>query len=61
MLWGAHQSIVSSSLFICIPGTKRLECIFPDGSGRKVIHPGLNYPFSMVYYRNHFYYTDWRR
>ncbi|XP_054619388.1 nidogen-2 [Dunckerocampus dactyliophorus] len=42
-------------------GTKQLECIFPDGSGRRVIHPGLNYPFSMVYHRNHFYYTDWRR
>uniref|UniRef100_A0A3B4U6N2 Nidogen 2 n=1 Tax=Seriola dumerili TaxID=41447 RepID=A0A3B4U6N2_SERDU len=42
-------------------GTKRLECISPDGSGRRVIHPTLNYPFSMVYYRNHFYYTDWRR
>ncbi|XP_056157017.1 nidogen-2 [Lampris incognitus] len=42
-------------------GTKRLECIFPDGSGRRVIHQNLNYPFSMVYYRNHFYYTDWRR
>ncbi|XP_072319180.1 nidogen-2 [Eucyclogobius newberryi] len=42
-------------------GTKRLECIYPDGSGRKVIHPNLNYPFSMVYYRQHFYYTDWRR
>ncbi|KAM3585501.1 uncharacterized protein V6R79_019324 [Siganus canaliculatus] len=42
-------------------GTKRLECVFPDGSGRRVIHSSLNYPFSMVYYRNHFYYTDWRR
>ncbi|XP_055019138.1 nidogen-2 [Boleophthalmus pectinirostris] len=42
-------------------GTKRLECIYPDGSGRKVVHPNLNYPFSMVYYRQHFYYTDWRR
>ncbi|XP_047189058.1 nidogen-2 isoform X5 [Scophthalmus maximus] len=42
-------------------GTKRLECISPDGSGRRVIHPTLNYPFSMVYYRGHFYYTDWRR
>ncbi|XP_070400308.1 nidogen-2 isoform X5 [Nothobranchius furzeri] len=42
-------------------GTKRLECISPNGSGRRVIHPTLNYPFSMVYYRNHFYYTDWRR
>uniref|UniRef100_A0A3Q2ZSC3 Nidogen 2a (osteonidogen) n=1 Tax=Kryptolebias marmoratus TaxID=37003 RepID=A0A3Q2ZSC3_KRYMA len=42
-------------------GTKRLECVSPNGSGRKVIHPSLNYPFSMVYYRNHFYYTDWRR
>ncbi|XP_061539466.1 nidogen-2 [Phycodurus eques] len=42
-------------------GTKRLECIFPDGSGRRVVNPSLNYPFSMVYHRNHFYYTDWRR
>ncbi|XP_037552667.1 nidogen-2 [Nematolebias whitei] len=42
-------------------GTKRLECVSPDGSGRKVVHPTLNYPFSMVYYKNHFYYTDWRR
>ncbi|XP_069568836.1 nidogen-2 isoform X3 [Brachyistius frenatus] len=42
-------------------GTKRLECISPDGSGRRVVHPSLNYPFSMIYYRNHFFYTDWRR
>ncbi|TKS66271.1 Nidogen-2 [Collichthys lucidus] len=42
-------------------GTKRLECVSPDGSGRRVIHSSLNYPFSMVYYKNHFYYTDWRR
>uniref|UniRef100_A0A667WUR5 Nidogen 2 n=1 Tax=Myripristis murdjan TaxID=586833 RepID=A0A667WUR5_9TELE len=42
-------------------GTKRLECVFPDNTSRRVIHPNLNYPFSMVYYRNHFYYTDWRR
>uniref|UniRef100_A0A8C4ZPD4 Nidogen 2 n=1 Tax=Gadus morhua TaxID=8049 RepID=A0A8C4ZPD4_GADMO len=42
-------------------GTKKLECVSPDGSGRRVIHPNLNYPFSMVYYRNHFYYSDWRR
>ncbi|XP_040888443.1 nidogen-2 isoform X11 [Toxotes jaculatrix] len=53
----------SSSGQICWAdaGTKRLECISPDGSGRRVIHSSLNYPFSMVYYRNHFYYTDWRR
>ncbi|XP_060789628.1 nidogen-2 isoform X2 [Neoarius graeffei] len=42
-------------------GTKRLECIAPDGTGRRVIHGNLNYPFSMVFYANHFYYTDWRR
>ncbi|XP_060736413.1 nidogen-2 isoform X1 [Tachysurus vachellii] len=42
-------------------GTKRLECIAPDGTGRRVIHSELNYPFSMVLYANHFYYTDWRR
>ncbi|XP_038151840.1 nidogen-2 isoform X8 [Cyprinodon tularosa] len=42
-------------------GTKRLECISPNGSGRRVISSGLNYPFSMVYYSNHFYCSDWRR
>ncbi|KAF7704087.1 hypothetical protein HF521_021159 [Silurus meridionalis] len=42
-------------------GTKRLECIAPDGTGRRVIHSNLNYPFSMVFYTNHFYFTDWRR
>ncbi|CAB1456688.1 unnamed protein product [Pleuronectes platessa] len=42
-------------------GTKRLECISPDGSGRRVIHSNLNYPFSLVYYGNHFFYSDWRR
>lgn len=53
----------SSSGQICWAdaGTKRLECISPDGSGRRVINSGLNYPFSMVYYNNHFYYSDWRR
>uniref|UniRef100_A0A4W5PBD3 Nidogen 2 n=1 Tax=Hucho hucho TaxID=62062 RepID=A0A4W5PBD3_9TELE len=42
-------------------GTKRLECIASDGTGRRVIHSNLNYPFSMVFYANHFYFTDWRR
>ncbi|KAJ8341119.1 hypothetical protein SKAU_G00334100 [Synaphobranchus kaupii] len=42
-------------------GTKRLECITPDGSGRRVIQSNLNYPFSLVFYADHFYYTDWRR
>ncbi|XP_030609947.1 nidogen-2 isoform X2 [Archocentrus centrarchus] len=53
----------SSSGQICWAdaGTKRLECMSLDGSGRRVIHTNLNYPFSMIYYRNHFYYTDWRR
>ncbi|KAK2856787.1 hypothetical protein Q5P01_005522 [Channa striata] len=53
----------SSSGQICWAdaGTKRLECVSPDGSGRRVIHSNLIYPFSMVYYRHHFYYTDWRR
>ncbi|XP_027866982.1 nidogen-2 isoform X6 [Xiphophorus couchianus] len=42
-------------------GTKRLECISPNGSGRRVINSDLNYPFSMVYHSNHFYFSDWRR
>ncbi|XP_035533460.1 LOW QUALITY PROTEIN: nidogen-2 [Morone saxatilis] len=35
-------------------GTKRLECVSPDGSGRRVIHPSLNTRSGMVYYRDHF-------
>ncbi|CAL8389499.1 unnamed protein product [Boreogadus saida] len=42
---------------ICL-GDAEAECVSPDGSGRRVIHPNLNYPFSMVYYRNHSYYSD---
>ncbi|KYO47226.1 nidogen-1 [Alligator mississippiensis] len=42
-------------------GTKKLECTFPDGTGRHVVQNNLNYPFSIVSYANHFYHTDWRR
>ncbi|KAM4690530.1 nidogen-2 [Rhinophrynus dorsalis] len=42
-------------------GTKKLECIQSNGSGRRVIQSNLNYPFSVVAYANHFYHTDWRR
>ncbi|XP_059814006.1 nidogen-2 isoform X2 [Hypanus sabinus] len=51
----------SSQLCWADAGTKYLECIFPDGTGRRVVQSGLNYPFSIVAYSNHFYYTDWRR
>ncbi|XP_048830880.1 nidogen-2-like isoform X2 [Brienomyrus brachyistius] len=52
---------VSKHLCWADAGTKRLECIAPDGTGRRVIHSNVNYPFGMVFYANHFYYTDWRR
>ncbi|KAE8586619.1 hypothetical protein XENTR_v10021718 [Xenopus tropicalis] len=42
-------------------GTKKLECILSDGTGRRVIQSNLNYPFSVVVYANYFYHTDWRR
>ncbi|KAM8921253.1 nidogen-2 [Pelodytes ibericus] len=42
-------------------GTKNLECILSNGTGRRVIQSNLNYPFSVVAYANHFYHTDWRR
>ncbi|XP_018413880.1 PREDICTED: nidogen-2 [Nanorana parkeri] len=42
-------------------GTKKLECILSNGSGRRVIQSNLNYPFSIVGYASHFYHTDWRR
>ncbi|XP_030070577.1 nidogen-2 isoform X2 [Microcaecilia unicolor] len=42
-------------------GTRKLECILPNGTGRRVIQDNLNYPFNVVAYSNHFYHTDWRR
>ncbi|XP_060685148.1 uncharacterized protein nid2a isoform X3 [Hemiscyllium ocellatum] len=51
----------SSQLCWADAGTKDLECVFSDGTGRQVVQRGLNYPFSIVAYANHFYYTDWRR
>ncbi|XP_069773131.1 nidogen-2 isoform X2 [Narcine bancroftii] len=51
----------SSQLCWADAGTKDLECVFSNGTGRRVVQSGLNYPFSIVAYSNHFYYTDWRR
>ncbi|XP_078090061.1 uncharacterized protein nid2a [Mustelus asterias] len=51
----------SSQLCWADAGTKDLECIFSDGTGRHVVQRGLSYPFSIVAYADHFYYTDWRR
>ncbi|XP_043075944.1 nidogen-2 isoform X2 [Puntigrus tetrazona] len=42
-------------------GTKKLECISPDGTERRVFKDALNYPFSLAVYDRHFYYTDWER
>ncbi|XP_058612238.1 nidogen-2 [Onychostoma macrolepis] len=42
-------------------GTKKLECISPDGTERHVFQDALNYPFSLAIYDSHVYYTDWER
>lgn len=42
-------------------GTKKLECISPDGTERRVFKDALNYPFSLAIFNRHFYYTDWER
>ncbi|XP_073790160.1 nidogen-2 isoform X1 [Danio rerio] len=42
-------------------GTKKLECISPDGTQRRVFQDTLNYPFSLAIHNKHFYYTDWER
>lgn len=42
-------------------GTKNLECMLPNGTGRRLVISNLNYPFSIVCYANHVYHTDWRR
>ncbi len=43
------------------PGTKKLECISPDGTERRLFQDALNYPFSLAIYDSHFYYTDWEK
>ncbi|XP_067239526.1 nidogen-2 isoform X2 [Chanodichthys erythropterus] len=42
-------------------GSKKLECISPDGTQRHVFQDALDYPFSLAIYNSHFYYTDWER
>ena len=61
-LFLVKEKIFSSYKRISVfKGTKKLECILPDGTGRRVIQNNLNYPFNIVSYADHFYHTDWRR
>nr|XP_051678803.1 nidogen-2 isoform X1 [Oryctolagus cuniculus] len=58
---GLNFDPVTEMLCWADAGTRKLECTLRDGTGRRVIQSNLNYPFSMVSYIDHFYYTDWRR
>ena len=48
-------------MFGCFTGTKKLECINRDKSGRVVIYDLATYPFSMTTFRDNFYWTDWSK
>ncbi|XP_064599623.1 nidogen-1-like isoform X3 [Liolophura sinensis] len=40
-------------------GTQRIECIRTDGVGRRVIYGLAQYPFSLTFSGNNYYWTDW--
>ncbi|XP_023698906.2 nidogen-2 isoform X2 [Paramormyrops kingsleyae] len=42
-------------------GTKMLECIASNGTGRRQLQRTLNYPFALAVHAGHFYWTDWLR
>ncbi|XP_048842295.1 nidogen-2-like [Brienomyrus brachyistius] len=42
-------------------GTKMLECIAPNGTGRRPLQRTLNDPFALAVHAGHFYWTDWLR
>ncbi|XP_067840235.1 nidogen-1 [Heptranchias perlo] len=42
-------------------GTRRLECMNPNQTGRRRILEGIQYPFGITSYGRNLYYTDWRR
>lgn len=41
-------------------GTKRIECVRSDGSGRRVVYENAMYPFDIAMLNNVIYWTDWR-
>ncbi|MGH0135079.1 UNVERIFIED_CONTAM: hypothetical protein FKN15_013459 [Acipenser sinensis] len=51
----------SSQLCWADAGTRRVECINPNQTGRRKILEGIQYPFGITSYGRNLYYTDWRR
>uniref|UniRef100_A0A4W3ICZ9 Nidogen 1 n=1 Tax=Callorhinchus milii TaxID=7868 RepID=A0A4W3ICZ9_CALMI len=42
-------------------GTRRLECMSPNQTGRRKVLEDIQYPFGITSYGRNLYYTDWRR
>ncbi|KAL1006142.1 hypothetical protein UPYG_G00068340 [Umbra pygmaea] len=42
-------------------GTRKVECMDPNGRNRRTIVEGIQYPFAIVSNGKNLYYTDWRR
>ncbi|XP_041108807.1 nidogen-1 [Polyodon spathula] len=51
----------SSQLCWADAGTRRVECINPNQTGRRKILEGIQYPFGITSFGRNLYYTDWRR
>uniref|UniRef100_A0A8C7GR72 Nidogen 1 n=1 Tax=Oncorhynchus kisutch TaxID=8019 RepID=A0A8C7GR72_ONCKI len=42
-------------------GTRKVQCMDPNGRNRRTIVEGIQYPFAIVSHGRNLYYTDWRR
>ncbi|MBN3295054.1 NID2 protein, partial [Amia calva] len=51
----------SSLLCWADAGTRRVECMNPNQTGRRKVLEGIQYPFGITTYGRNLYYTDWRR
>ncbi|RXN01624.1 Nidogen-1 [Acipenser ruthenus] len=58
---GLTYDSYSSQLCWADAGTRRVECINPNQTGRRKILEGIQYPFGITSYGRNLYYTDWKR
>ena len=46
-------------IVVMVTGTRKLECVNYDGSGRQVIFNDAQYPFDVTFANDNYYWTDW--
>ena len=58
----SKDSIVSIKIKVQVQhysGTRNVECVNYDGSGRQVIFNDAQYPFDVTFANDNYYWTDW--